>query len=138
MELTRKKVCFTTSRPPGGFFINIVKQRDRESEKSGRERVGALHCWHRRHDAEQSPSQKAVRKKDYERELKRNKPAIKAAMDATLGAQLGFMFGGEDKFFRQARGRVVNRINQTSKRNLTKRPKRRPNNQNAQRCLLLC
>lgn len=74
--------------------------------------------------------QKAIARmrKDYERELKKQlKPAIKtAAMDANLGAQLGFMFGGlEDKwgkFFgklaRNLAGRVVNRINQTSKRNL--------------------
>lgn len=85
------------------------------------------------HDAEQLyrvTLQKAVERmrKDYERELKKQlKPAIKtAAMDANLGAQLGFMFGGlEDKwgkFFgklsRNLAGRVVNRINQTSKRNL--------------------
>ncbi len=74
--------------------------------------------------------QKAIERmrKDYERELKKQlKPAIKAAaMDANLGAQLGIMFGGlEDKwgkFFgklaRNLAGRVVNRINQTSKRNL--------------------
>lgn len=86
------------------------------------------------HDAEQLyrvTLQKAIdrMRKDYERELKKQlKPAIKsAAMDAAnLGAQLGFMFGGlEDKwgkFFgklaRNLAGRVVNRINQTSKRNL--------------------
>lgn len=73
--------------------------------------------------------QKAVERmrKDYERELKKQiKPTNAAAMDANLGAQLGFMFGGlEDKwgkFFgklaRNLAGRVVNRINQTSKRNL--------------------
>jgi len=85
------------------------------------------------HDAERLyrvTLQKAVvrMRTDYERELKKQlKPAIKAAaMDANLGAQLGFMFGGlEDKwgkFFgklaRNLAGRVVNRINQTSKRNL--------------------
>lgn len=85
------------------------------------------------HDAERFyrvTLQKAIERmrKDYERELKKQlKPAIKAAaMDANLGAQLGFMFGGlEDKwgkFFgklaRNLAGRVVNRINQTSKRNL--------------------
>lgn len=75
--------------------------------------------------------QKAIARmrKDYEREIKKQlKPAIKtAAMDAAnLGAQLGFMFGGlEDKwgkFFGKLAsnlaGSVVNRINQTSKRNL--------------------
>ena len=73
--------------------------------------------------------QKAVlrMRKDYERELKKQlKPAIATAMDANLGAQLGIMFGGlEDKwgkFFgklsRNLAGRVVDRINQTSKRNL--------------------
>lgn len=85
------------------------------------------------HDAEQFyrvTLQKAIARmrKDYERELKKQlKPAIKAAaLDANLGAQLGIMFGGlEDKwgkFFgklaRNLAGRVVNRINQTSKRNL--------------------
>lgn len=86
------------------------------------------------HDAERLyrvTLQKAIARMraDYERELKKQlKPAIKsAAMDAAnLGTQLGFMFGGlEDKwgkFFgklaRNLAGRVVNRINQTSKRNL--------------------
>lgn len=85
------------------------------------------------HDAEQlyrATLQKAIERmhKDYERELKKQlKPAIKsAAMDMSLGAQLGFMFGGLEskwsKFFgklaRNLAGRVVNRINQTSKRNL--------------------
>lgn len=75
--------------------------------------------------------QKAIARmrKDYEQALRKElKPtAKKAAMDAAnLGTQLGFMFGGlEDKwgkFFgklsRNLAGRVVNRINQTSKRNL--------------------
>lgn len=84
------------------------------------------------HDAEQLyrvTLQKAIARMrlDYERELKKQlKPAAKAAMDANLGAQLGFMFGGLDdkwgKFFgklaRNLAGRVVNRINQTSKRSL--------------------
>ena len=85
------------------------------------------------HNAEQFyrvTLQKAIERmrKDYERELKKQlKPAIKsAAMDMNLGAQLGFMFGSLDdkwgKFFgklaRNLAGRVVNRINQTSKRNL--------------------
>jgi len=86
------------------------------------------------HDAEKFyrvTLQKAVKRmrKDYERELKKQlKPAIKsAAMDASsLGSQLGSMFGGLDdkwsKFFgklaRNLAGRVVDRINQTSKRNL--------------------
>lgn len=86
------------------------------------------------HDAERFyrvTLQKAIARMrtDYERELKKQlKPAAKkAAMDAAnLGTQLGFMFGGlEDKwgkFFgklaRNLAGRVVNRINQTSKRSL--------------------
>ena len=85
------------------------------------------------HDAEQFyrvTLQKAVERmrKDYERALRKElKPAAKkAAMDTSLGTQLGLMFGGlEDKwgkFFgklaRNLAGRVVNRINQTSKRNL--------------------
>lgn len=74
--------------------------------------------------------QKAIdrMRKDYERELKKQlKPAAKkAAMDANLGNQLGIMFGSLDdkwgKFFgklsRNLAGSVVNRINQSSKRNL--------------------
>ena len=85
------------------------------------------------HDAERLyrvTLQKAIERmrKDYERELEKQlKPAAKkAAMDANLGAQLGIMFGSLDdkwgKFFgklsRNLAGSVVNRINQTSKRNL--------------------
>ena len=85
------------------------------------------------HDAERFyrvTLQKAIERmrKDYEQALRKElKPAIKAAaMDMSLGAQLGFMFGSLDdkwgKFFgklaRSLAGRVVNRINQTSKRNL--------------------
>lgn len=85
------------------------------------------------HDAERLyrvTLQKAIARmrKDYEREIKKQlKPAAKkAAMDTNLGTQLGLMFGGlEDKwgkFFgklsRNLAGRVVNRINQTSKRSL--------------------
>lgn len=84
------------------------------------------------HDAEKFyrvTLQKAVKRmrKDYERELEKQlSPAIKAAQDASLGSQLGIMFGGLNdkwakKFGKLARslaGRVVDRINQTSKRNL--------------------
>ena len=85
------------------------------------------------HDAERLyrvTLQKAIdrMRKDYERELEKQlKPAAKkAAMDANLGNQLGITFGSLDdkwgKFFgklsRNLAGRVVNRINQTSKRNL--------------------
>ena len=85
------------------------------------------------HDAERLyrvTLQKAIERmrNDYERELKKQlKPAIKsAAMDSNLGSQLGIMFGGlEDKWgkyfgklSRNLAGSVVNRINQTSKRNL--------------------
>jgi hypothetical protein len=109
-----------------------IKQKSKEwAESRGAVLVGAP--LKPSHDAEQLyrlTLQKAVERmrKDYERELKNQlKPAIKAAaMDANLGAQLGIMFGGlEDKwgkFFgklaRNLAGRVVNRINQTSKRNL--------------------
>lgn len=110
-----------------------IKQSSKEwAESRGAVLVGAP--LKPSHDAEQLyrvTLQKAVERmrKDYERALRKElKPAAKkaAAMDANLGAQLGIMFGGlEDKwgkFFgklaRNLAGRVVNRINQTSKRNL--------------------
>lgn len=109
-----------------------IKQTTKEwAEKRGSVLVGTP--LKKSHDAERFyrvTLQKAVlrMRKDYERELEKQlKPAIKsAAMDANLGAQLGLMFdalGGKwGKFFgklsRNLAGRVVNRINQTSKRNL--------------------
>lgn len=109
-----------------------IKQSSKEwAETRGAALVGAP--LKPSHDAERFyrvTLQKAVERmrKDYERELKKQlKPAIKkAAMDMNIATQLGFMFGGlEDKwgkFFgklsRNLAGRVVNRINQTSKRNL--------------------
>lgn len=86
------------------------------------------------HDAERLyrvTLQKAIERmrKDYEQALRKElKPVAKktAAMDASLGNQLGIMFGGLDdkwgkvfgKLARSLAGRVVDRINQSSKRNL--------------------
>ena len=108
-----------------------LKQSSKEwAESRGAALVGApLKPSHNAEQLYRVTLQKAIERmrKDYERELKKQlKPTAKAAMDANLGTQLGFMFGGlEDKwgkFFgklsRKLAGRVVNRINQTSKRNL--------------------
>ena len=109
-----------------------VKQKSKDwAEARGAALVGSpLKPSHSAEQLYRVTLQKAIARmrKDYERELKKQlKPAIKAAaMDANLGAQLGIMFGGLDdkwgKFFgklaRNLAGRVVNRINQTSKRNL--------------------
>lgn len=109
-----------------------IKQTSKDwAEKRGAVLIGSpLKPSHTAEQLYRVTLQKAIARmrKDYERELKKQlNPAIKtAAMDANLGAQLGFMFGGlEDKwgkFFgklaRNLAGRVVNRINQTSKRSL--------------------
>ena len=111
-----------------------IKQKSKNWDESRGDRLVGLPL-KPSHDAEQFyrvTLQKAIARmrKDYEQALRKElKPAAKkaAAMDAaSLGNQLGFMFGGlEDKwgkFFgklaRTLAGRVVNRINQTSKRNL--------------------
>lgn len=111
--------------------MKLKKSSKEWAESRGAALVGApLKPSHSAEQLYRVTLQKAIARmrKDYERELKKQlKPAAKtAAMDANLGAQLGFMFGGlEDKwgkFFgklaRNLAGRVVNRINQTSKRSL--------------------
>lgn len=108
-----------------------IKQKSKEwAESRGGVLIGTpLKPSHTAEQLYRVTLQKAIARmrKDYEQALRKElKPAIATAMDANLGAQLGFMFGGlEDKwgkFFgklsRNLAGRVVNRINQTSKRNL--------------------